>query len=139
MFKAQAAKPGFGLSPGLNWESIHEESLIDWEKLKDTVPGEVQRCMAAFAGQDSRTCLLAALRNLQEAEAANQATEDRLHELQTLADDWAQTKTEPERLNLAQPGEYELFTVLRNCAAPQEESYLADCARRMITHSGWRR
>jgi len=264
------------LEKALNFdESIREESLIDWEKLKDTVPGEVQRCMAAFAGitiQDSRACLLAALRNLQDAEAAkqfeqnfkslsrlweaispdpclyphrfsyqwlcgvyvahrrrknkgggkegyeelsaktrklieentsfmqkvdtlpvfkidqdftgqledlptaadkaaaleamlsaelsedeggglvyrllgerlqrikqrkdatDQATEDRLHELQILADDWAQTKTEPERLNLAQPGEYELFTVLRNCAATQEESYLADCARRMIAH-----
>jgi type I restriction enzyme R subunit len=70
----------------------------------------------------------------QRKDATDQATEDRLHELQTLANDWAQTNTEPERLNLTQPGEYELFTVLRNYAATQEESYLADCAKRMIAH-----
>ena len=26
-------------------ENIREESLIDWDKLKQTVPGEVERCM----------------------------------------------------------------------------------------------
>ena len=68
----------------------------------------------------------------QRKDASDKATEDRLQDLQNIAEDLAQTKTEPERLNLTQPGEYALFTVLRGCATTQDESYLADCARRMI-------
>ncbi len=83
----------------------------------------------------------------QSKDASDKATEDRLQDLQHIAEDLAQTKTEPERLNLTQPGEYELFTVLRGCATTQDESYLADCARQMIgqlqTHQllapGWSR
>lgn len=60
------------LERALNFdENIREESLIDWEKLKATVPGEVQRCMQPFAGikiEDTRECLLAALRRLRDSE-----------------------------------------------------------------------
>jgi type I restriction enzyme R subunit len=53
------------LEKALNFdENIREESLIDWEALKATVPGEVARCMELFEGiriEDTRDCLLAAL------------------------------------------------------------------------------
>src|SRR5207244_9861231 len=52
-------------------ENIREESLIDWEALRDAVPGEVARCMGQFDGiaiEDTRECLLAALRRLREPE-----------------------------------------------------------------------
>ena len=62
------------LEKALNFdESIREESLIDWEALKATVPGEVARCMEMFKGieiEDTRECLLAALRRLRDPEAA---------------------------------------------------------------------
>lgn len=62
------------LEKALNFdESIREDSLIDWQKLKDLVPSEVERCMASFPGlvpEATRACLLAALRALREAEAA---------------------------------------------------------------------
>jgi type I restriction enzyme R subunit len=53
-------------------ESIREESLIDWDALRAAVPGEVTRCMEQFDGitvEDTRECLLAALRRVREAEA----------------------------------------------------------------------
>jgi len=54
-------------------------------------------------------------------------------------------KAEPERLNLRQPGEYELFMVLRAHAGVGEEAYIGECAREMVAHlrkhnllhSGW--
>src|ERR1700747_1070163 len=62
------------LEKALNFdESIREESLIDWDALKATLPGEVARCMESFPNitiQDTRECLLSALRSLREAEAA---------------------------------------------------------------------
>jgi type I restriction enzyme R subunit len=62
------------LQKALNFdESIREESLIDWQKLKDMVPGEVARCMESFKGikiEDTRQCLLAALRALSDSNAA---------------------------------------------------------------------
>ncbi len=62
------------LTKALNFdENIREESLIDWEALKATVPGEVARCMASFEGitiADTRDCLLAALRSVADPEAA---------------------------------------------------------------------
>jgi type I restriction enzyme R subunit len=62
------------LEKALNFdESIREESLIDWEALKATVPGEVARCMESFAGieiADTRDCLNEALRRLRDPEAA---------------------------------------------------------------------
>ena len=62
------------LEKALNFdENIREESLIDWDALRATVPGEVARCMELFKGitiADTRECLLAALRRLREADAA---------------------------------------------------------------------
>jgi type I restriction enzyme, R subunit len=62
------------LEKALNFdENIREESLIDWEALKATVPGEVARCMELFGGikiEDTRDCLLAALRRLADPDAA---------------------------------------------------------------------
>lgn len=62
------------LEKALNFdESVREESLIDWDALRATVPGEVARCMETFAGitiADTRECLLSALRRLRDPEAA---------------------------------------------------------------------
>lgn len=62
------------LEKALNFdENIREESLIDWEALKATVPGEVARCMELFQGiqiADTRECLLSALRRLSDPDAA---------------------------------------------------------------------
>ncbi len=58
------------LEKALNFdESVREESLIDWDALRATVPGEVARCMETFSGisiADTRDCLLEALRRLFE-------------------------------------------------------------------------
>lgn len=62
------------LEKALNFdESIREESLINWDALKGTVPGEVARCMELFQGiaiADTRECLLDALRRLRDPDAA---------------------------------------------------------------------
>ena len=62
------------LEKALNFdESFREESLIDWDRLRDTVPGEVSRCMETFDGitiEDTRECLLSALRRLRDSETA---------------------------------------------------------------------
>ena len=62
------------LEKALNFdESVREESLIDWDALRATAPGEVARCLQLFAGitiADTRDCLLAALRRLRDPEAA---------------------------------------------------------------------
>ena len=62
------------LEKALNFdENVREESLIDWERLRETVPGEVDRCMETFEGiviEDKRECLLSALRRLRDAEPA---------------------------------------------------------------------
>ena len=62
------------LEKALNFdESVREESLIDWEKLRETVLGEVARCLETFTGidiRDTRECLLAALRRLREPDTA---------------------------------------------------------------------
>src|ERR1019366_6570171 len=62
------------LGRALNFdESIREDSLIDWDVLRKMVPDEVGRCMELFAGitiEDTRECLLAALRRLSDADAA---------------------------------------------------------------------
>jgi type I restriction enzyme, R subunit len=253
-------------------ENIREESLIDWEALKATVPAEVARCMELFKGitiEDTRDCLLAALRRLADPDASknfehnfkslerlweaiapdpclyehrytynwlcgiyiahrrrqrgtkatygelsaktrqliqenttfielaealpvykidkdyitklddlptpadkaaaleailtreleegeagftyrklgerlqrlkarkdatDEAAEKRLKELQDIADEAAKTKEEPDRLGLQGPGEYGLFTVLRAHSSTSDETYLADCARRMVAH-----
>ena len=261
------------LERALNFDdSVREESLIDWNRLRETVPGEVDRCMATFAGiviKDTRECLLSALRRLREPEVAknfeqnfrslerlweavspdpclyshrfdyswlcgiyvahrrrqrgstesygelsaktkqlieenttfvemaeslpilkvdqdyagklgalptpadkaaaleamltaelsedepsfvyrllgerlqkikerqeadNQATANRLHELEDIAGEAAEVKQEPARLGLTQPGEYGLLTILRVHASSTDETYIADCSRRMIGH-----
>ena len=261
------------LERALNFdENIREESLIDWDRLRETVPGEVDRCMATFEGiaiEDTRECLLAALRRLREPEAAknfeqnfrslerlweavspdpclyphrieynwlcgiyvahrrrqrggtatygelsaktkelieenttfvemaeslpvlkidqdyagkldalptpadkaaaleamltaelsedepsfvyrllgerlqkikerqeadSQATAKRLGELEEIAGEAVAVKQEPVRLGLTQPGEYGLFTILRAHSSSTDETYIADCSRRMVGH-----
>ncbi len=261
------------LEKALNFdENIREESLIDWEALKATVPGEVDRCMELFQGitiADTRDCLLAALRRLADPDAAknfehnfkslerlweaispdpclyphrfkynwlcgiyiahrrrlrgskatygelaaktrqliaenttfmqiaealpvykidkdyitkldelpsaadkaaaleailtreleegdpgfvyrqlgerlqnlkakkdaaDEAAEQRLRELQAIAAEAAKTKDEPTRLGLTNPGEYDLYSVLRAHAKSTDEAYLADCSRRLLAH-----
>ena len=261
------------LEKALNFdESVREESLIDWDRLRETVPGEVDRCMAMFEGiaiEDTRECLLTALRRLREPEAAknfeqnfrslerlweavspdpclyphrveyswlcgiyvahrrrqggstatygelsaktkklieenttfvemaeslpvlkidqdyaakldalptpadkaavleamltaelsedepsfvyrllgerlqkikegqeadNQATANRLRELEDIAGKAAAVMQEPARLGLTKPGEYGLFTILRAHASSTDETYIADCSRRMVAH-----
>jgi type I restriction enzyme R subunit len=62
------------LEKALNFdESVREESLIDWDALRATVPGEVARSMEMFEGiaiADTRECLLNALRRLRDPETA---------------------------------------------------------------------
>jgi type I restriction enzyme R subunit len=65
-------------------------------------------------------------------DASDEAVAKRLWELQKIAEETATIKTEQERLNLTKPGEYELFAVLRAHTASDNESYIAESARRMI-------
>jgi type I restriction enzyme R subunit len=67
-------------------------------------------------------------------DASDEAIAQRLCELEAIAAAAAATKQEPERLNLTQPGEYGLFTILRAHASAADEAYAAECARRMIAH-----
>ena len=67
-------------------------------------------------------------------DAGDETAARRLHELQEIAAGLAATKQEPERLGLMQPGEYGLFTVLRAHVSGGTETYVADCARRMVAH-----
>lgn len=67
-------------------------------------------------------------------DAADTAAEEQLRALQGIADEAAKTKEEPSRLNLTQPGEYGLFTVLREFSTNKDETYLSNCTRRMIAH-----
>jgi len=261
------------LEKALNFdESVREESLIDWDALRATVPGEVERCMQLFDGiaiADTRECLLGALRRLRDPETAkgfeqnfrslerlweaiapdpclyphrhqynwlcgiyvahrrrqrgsrdtygelsaktqelirenttfldlaeslpvfkigedyagkldelptpadkaaaleamltaelseddpsflyrqlgerlqrvkerkdagDEAIARRLRGLQEIAAATAATRQEPERLGLTQPGEHGLFTILRAHAPAADETYAADCARRMVAH-----
>lgn len=261
------------LEKALNFdENIREESLIDWEALKATVPGELDRCMQLFQGitiADTRDCLLAALRRLADPDAAknfehnfkslerlweaispdpclyphrfkynwlcgiyiahrrrlrgskatygelaaktrqliaenttfmqvaealpvykidkdyitkldelpsaadkaaaleailtreleegdpgfvyrqlgerlqnlkakkdaaDEAAEQRLRQLQDIAAEAAKTKDEPARLGLTNPGEYDLFSVLRAHSKSTDEAYLADCSRKLVSH-----
>ena len=70
-------------------------------------------------------------------DAADKAAEQRLKELQDIADEKAKAADEPLRLDLTNPGEHPLFTILREYAADEvktNEKYLADCARKMLAH-----
>ena len=67
-------------------------------------------------------------------DAADKAAEKRLKELQEIADEKAKLDEEPARLGLTQPGEYAVFTILREFSANKDEVYLSDCSRRLIAH-----
>lgn len=67
-------------------------------------------------------------------DATDKAAEKRLQELQDIANEKAKADEEPSRLGLTQPGEYALFTILREYSENQDETYLSDCARRMVGH-----
>ncbi len=67
-------------------------------------------------------------------DASDEATARRLKELEEIAAAAAATRQEPERLDLKEPGEYGLYTILRAHALSADETYLADCARRMVGH-----
>lgn len=62
------------LQKALNFdENVREEAVIDWDKLKALVPDEIDRCMTFFKGikiEDTRDCLMAALRRLADPEAS---------------------------------------------------------------------
>ena len=86
------------------------------------------------------------LRRIKERQEADlESTARRLRELEEVAGEAVAAMQEPVRLGLMQPGEYGLFTVLRAHASSTDETYLADCARRMVGHlhqhqllvSGW--
>ncbi|TCT21207.1 type I restriction endonuclease subunit R [Thiobaca trueperi] len=66
-------------------------------------------------------------------DAADKAAEQRLKALQAIADEKVKADGEPNRLNLTRPGEYPLFAVLRQCSSNQDEIYLSECARNMIS------
>jgi type I restriction enzyme, R subunit len=76
------------LEKALNFDpAIRERSLIDWDALKATVPGEVAQCMAIFHHieiEDTRKCLLASLRRLQREPEAAQLFEKNFKSLERL-------------------------------------------------------
>ncbi len=67
-------------------------------------------------------------------DAADKAAEKRLKELQEIADEKAKLDEEPARLGLTQPGEYAVFTILREFSANKNEAYLSGCAQRLVAH-----
>lgn len=67
-------------------------------------------------------------------DAADKDAEERLRDLQEIADEVVKRAEQPRALYLTQPGEYELFAVLREFSANKDETYLSDCARRMVAH-----
>lgn len=67
-------------------------------------------------------------------DAADKAAEKRLKELQEIADDKTKLDDEPARLGLTQPGEYAVFTILREYSANKDEVYLSGCAQRLVAH-----
>jgi type I restriction enzyme R subunit len=81
----------------------------------------------------------------EKKDAGDEATAKRLRELEEIAKEAAATKQEPARLNLTEPGEYGLFTILRANTSNKDEKYIADCAQQMVAHlrankilsSGW--
>jgi len=75
------------------------------------------------------------LKKLKERkDASDEAAAKRLREYEEIAAEAAKTKQEPARLGLTQPGEYGLFTVMREYAKSKDEQYLADCSRRLVGH-----
>jgi type I restriction enzyme R subunit len=111
----------------------------------DDLPSPVDKAAALEAaltaelaeGDESFTYLqlgdrLQRLRALKEA--SDKAAEDRLRELQGIANEAVKTKEEPARLGLNQPGEYGLFAVLRATANLDDDAYIAQCASSMFNH-----
>lgn len=64
------------LQKALNFdESIREEAVINWDRLKEQIPNEINRCLNIFKGikiEDTRACLLAALRRLSDFRTAQE-------------------------------------------------------------------
>ena len=62
------------LHKALNFEeSVVEESIINWDKLREVAPIEVGKCLAYFTGiqrEDTRDCLMACLRRLADPSVA---------------------------------------------------------------------
>ena len=83
------------LEKALNFdENIREESLIDWDALRAAVPDEISRCMALFDGiaiEDTRECLLSALRRLRDPDAAKNFE----HNFQSLERLWEAVAPDP--------------------------------------------
>ena len=67
-------------------------------------------------------------------DALDKAAEERLKDLQDIADEAVKRVDEPEMLFLTRPGEYAVFSILRAFSASQDMAYLADCAREMVAH-----
>jgi type I restriction enzyme, R subunit len=67
-------------------------------------------------------------------DAADKEAEKRLKALQEIADEKAEADEEPERLGLTQPGEYGVFSVLREHTKATDEAYLAECSRQMVAY-----
>ena len=67
-------------------------------------------------------------------DTTDKAEAQQLRLLEEIADELVETKTVPQRLGLTQPGEYGLYTVLRAFASTDDETAIADCARRMVAH-----
>jgi len=68
------------LQKALNYdESVREEAVINWDKLREQVPTEIGKCLEFFAGiniEDTRACLMEALhRLLDKATAQNFETQ----------------------------------------------------------------
>lgn len=57
-----------------------------------------------------------------------------LKALRESADEGAKVQGEPHRLNLTRPGEYDLFSVLREFSSDKDEAYLSACARQLVEH-----
>ena len=70
----------------------------------------------------------------EQQDSGDEAAGKRLRELEDLADEAATARSEPGRLNLTEPGEYGLFTILRAYAKMDDADYLAVCSRRMVGH-----
>jgi type I restriction enzyme R subunit len=67
-------------------------------------------------------------------DATDEAAQQRLRALEEIAQEVVETQSEPERLRLTEPGEYGLFTVLRTYSTSTDETYVAECAKRMVAH-----
>lgn len=86
------------------------------------------------------------LRNLKaQKDATDEETARRLRELQEIADELRDAREAPARLGLTEPGQYDLFTVLRSASSVGSDSQIAEAARAMLAHlrdnnllpSGW--